>query len=233
MKKYLIYKTTNIITGKYYIGAHETENLSDTYLGSGSVLKKAINKYGKENFKKEILKECSSREEMYIEEQNIIKFHYKKENCYNVKHGGIGGWDYVNSNGLLRGDNNPMKRKDIKTKCGLSISKTKSKDKKYKKIATDNLKKAIESNTGRKRPTHSKFMKEWSTKYWEHNKESHRDCLSSWFLIIDPSGNEIKTNRLQEFCLTRDLPYTTIWKSSTTNAIIKKGKAKGWSCRKI
>ena len=68
---------------------------------------------------------------------------------------------------------------------------------------------------------------------WENNKESHRDCLSSWFLVIDPFGNEIKTNRLQEFCLTKKLPYTTIWKSSTTNATIKKGKAKGWSCRKI
>lgn len=233
MKKYLIYKTTNLITGKYYIGAHETDNLNDNYLGSGSVLKKALKKYGRENFKREILKECNSREEMYSEEQSIIKIHYKEDNCYNVKHGGVGGWDYVNSNGLLVGENNPMKRADIKTKCGLSISKTKTKSKKYKEIALINLEKAIEQNTGKQRPEHSKFMKEWSKQYWETNKEKQRDCLSSWFLVTDPHGKEYKTNRLEDFCLTQGLPYTTIWKSSTTNIPIKKGKAKGWACLKL
>lgn len=53
--KYTIYKTTNIKNGKYYIGKHQTENENDSYLGSGIALKKAIKKFGKNSFIKEIL----------------------------------------------------------------------------------------------------------------------------------------------------------------------------------
>lgn len=31
---YFIYKTTNLINGKYYIGQHRTECIDDGYLGS-------------------------------------------------------------------------------------------------------------------------------------------------------------------------------------------------------
>jgi hypothetical protein len=50
-----IYITTNLINGKQYIGLHSKNNKS--YLGAGTLLLKAIKKYGKENFSKEILKE--------------------------------------------------------------------------------------------------------------------------------------------------------------------------------
>jgi hypothetical protein len=58
----IIYKTTNLINGKIYIGKDSKNN--SKYLGSGLLLKRAILKYGKENFKKEILEECSSIEEL-------------------------------------------------------------------------------------------------------------------------------------------------------------------------
>ena len=51
MKYYYVYLTTNLINGKKYIGQHYGE-LDDYYLGSGSILKKAILKYGRKNFKK-------------------------------------------------------------------------------------------------------------------------------------------------------------------------------------
>ena len=55
MKKFYIYKTTNIITHKFYIGMHRTDNMNDGYLGSGVILKRSLKKYGKENHIKEIL----------------------------------------------------------------------------------------------------------------------------------------------------------------------------------
>lgn len=58
--KYIIYKTTNLITGKYYIGQHKQEQLEfDGYFGSGTILKEAIDFYGKENFIRETLEICT------------------------------------------------------------------------------------------------------------------------------------------------------------------------------
>ena len=68
-----IYKTTNLINNKIYIGQHKSEKFEpNKYIGSGVVLLKAINKYGFENFKCELLKECLSREEMNKEESFYI-----------------------------------------------------------------------------------------------------------------------------------------------------------------
>jgi len=232
MKRYLIYKTTNLINNKFYIGAHETINVNDGYLGSGILLNKAIKKYGIENFKKEILKEFNNSSEMYEEEKNIVEKFLGNPLCYNINSGGSGGWDYVNKN--INNKNNPMKNPDIVKKCMDANKKTRNKNKeKYAKIANENLKKAIAKNIGNKKPKHSKFMSEFMKNKWETKKESLRDNLSSWFLVIDPDKNEFKTNRLQDFCLQKNIPYTTIWKSSKDNKIIKKGKAKGWLCKII
>jgi len=55
-----IYLTINWITGKKYIG--QTNGNENSYIGSGRILLKAIKKYGKENFTKEIICSCNNRE---------------------------------------------------------------------------------------------------------------------------------------------------------------------------
>ena len=66
MKKFhFIYKTTNLVNGKYYIGAHSTDNLNDGYLGSGVGISRAIKRYGAENFKRDILEFVNSEEEKW------------------------------------------------------------------------------------------------------------------------------------------------------------------------
>lgn len=89
----IIYKITNLVNGKFYIGKDKHNN--PAYMGSGLLLKKAMNKYGKENFIKEILEECfnleelSKREIYWIEKLNAIK------EGYNIATGGEGGDTYT------------------------------------------------------------------------------------------------------------------------------------------
>lgn len=90
MKQYQIYLTTNLINNKKYIGQHYGY-LNDNYIGSGNTLKKAIEKYGKENFKKEILEICDSYEEMNEAEKKWIKEYnaVQSEEFYNIATGGF------------------------------------------------------------------------------------------------------------------------------------------------
>lgn len=67
----IIYKTTNLINGKWYIGKDELNN--PKYIGSGMLLTKAVQKYGKENFKKEILAEAGTRAALSQLEELFIK----------------------------------------------------------------------------------------------------------------------------------------------------------------
>jgi len=88
----IIYKTTNLVNGKVYVG-QDSKNNPD-YLGSGKIIKQAIVKYGKENFKKEILEECKSLDELNEREKywiDVLKTTNNKIG-YNVSSGGQTGW---------------------------------------------------------------------------------------------------------------------------------------------
>ena len=88
----IIYKTTNLINGKFYIGKDE-RNKPD-YLGSGINLQSAIKKYGEENFIKETVEVCSTREELIEREKYWIKETKSQEIGYNIADGGWGGNTY-------------------------------------------------------------------------------------------------------------------------------------------
>jgi len=99
-----IYKTTNLINGKIYIGEHNGKYTN--YLGSGKILKLAIKKYGKENFKREIIEECETLEELDEREIYWIEFYNSRDKKvgYNIREGGgLNGGKYD-----MSGPNNPM-----------------------------------------------------------------------------------------------------------------------------
>lgn len=98
MKLYTIYKITNKINGKFYIGKHITDNLNDEYMGSGKLIRKAIEKYGKDNFTKEIIQICNTEHDMNVLESVLIDLDNKQS--YNLQPGGKGGWNYINEMGL-------------------------------------------------------------------------------------------------------------------------------------
>jgi hypothetical protein len=103
---YTVYKITNKINNRNYVGYHSTYNLNDKYMGSGKLIKQAINKYGIENFNKEILEIFCNKRKAKIYE--IIYIHLTRshisQNGYNLTWGGDGGiganWD---------GDKNPSR----------------------------------------------------------------------------------------------------------------------------
>ena len=82
---HFIYKTTNVLNGKYYYGMHSTDNLNDGYYGSGRRLKRSLNKYGKENHKVEILEYLPNRESLINREKEIVNLNeIAKEDCMNL-----------------------------------------------------------------------------------------------------------------------------------------------------
>lgn len=90
--RYTIYKITNTVNGKYYIGKHQTENPMDRYFGSGRAIKAAIKMHGKKSFIKEILFDFDNEAEMNAKERELITEDIVADTMsYNMAVGGEGG----------------------------------------------------------------------------------------------------------------------------------------------
>ena len=89
---YCIYRTTNLINGKTYVGQHRFENVNDSYLGSGTLIRQAVTKYGIRSFKKEIIIFGDFTQEQIDKFERCMIF-FERLNSkaeYNIANGGNG-----------------------------------------------------------------------------------------------------------------------------------------------
>lgn len=97
-KHHIIYKTTCLISGRYYIGLHSTDNLDDGYTGSGKRLWQSIKKHGIENHRCEIIEHLPSRIALRAREAELVTEELIGDPmCMNIALGGGGGWEHVNA----------------------------------------------------------------------------------------------------------------------------------------
>ena len=88
----IIYQITNKVNNKIYIGVHSTNDLNDNYMGSGTSIIAAIKKYGKKQFKKEILYYFRNPIDAYSKEAELVNESFvSRQDTYNLRCGGEGG----------------------------------------------------------------------------------------------------------------------------------------------
>jgi len=138
---FYLYRITNLLNGKYYLGKRSFKGKMPEddikYLGSGKLIRRAIKKYGKESFKKEILSQHKTLKELNEAEATLIT--EKEINdlmCYNTTLGGHGGYLGGSASDKLRKtQQTPEYRKnmsialsnpDVKRKISESLRKTMS-----------------------------------------------------------------------------------------------------------
>jgi len=100
---FIVYKTTNKINGKIYVGKHQTNDLNDGYFGSGKLLEQAIKKYGSSNFIREVMFVFDNESDMNAKEKEIVTEAFcARQDTYNLLQGGHGGFSYLHASGLSR-----------------------------------------------------------------------------------------------------------------------------------
>lgn len=147
---YLIYKITNKINGKIYIGKHQTEDLNDGYMGSGLNIKRAVKKYGVENFSKEILFDVYGEDMMdFLEEAIVDEAFVARKDTYNMALGGEGGY------------------------LGEEVSRKISKACKGKKRSEETKKKMSEASKGRQMSEEARQKMSESARKRPSNRKGH------------------------------------------------------------
>lgn len=184
---YTIYKITNKINGKYYIGKHQTSDLDDGYFGSGKLISRAIKKYGIENFTKEILFIFDNQQEMNAKEKELVVV---SEDTYNLCPGGHGGFGYINENNLW---DTPQRLKAAKENLKIAViharkamSNPEIKERTYKKISQS----LIGRIGGFKGKTHSQSTKQKMSIRRKNNGKGIRNSQYGTMWITNGQQNK-------------------------------------------
>ncbi len=214
------YKITNLINNKIYYGVRMCYCLpeKDSYWGSGTIIKRAIKKYGKENFKKEIEKTFTTREEAELYEAKIVNEEFiEREDTYNLRIGGMNGFGSKLSeehkqkiSESLKGELNPMYSKTHTKQAREKISKT-HKGRILTKKHKDNISKVTKGeHNGMYGKKHSKeTIEKMSISHKNMTEKTRQKIRESKckhnYIITTPTGDSIITDNLKKFCRENNL----------------------------
>lgn len=192
----IIYLTVNKVNGKKYIGQHKCKTENDSYIGTGKTLKKAIEKYGRENFERHTLYKADSPEELDNMEIAFIKVFRATErnDFYNIAEGGA-------VNRTLKGKNNPFYGcKGPKHPCygrkhtAEELRKMSESQKGRPWIMKDETKKKISKTMKEKniKPQPTAYAKLKGKKGYAHAGRPHKHVLCVELGIVYESQSEIE-----------------------------------------
>lgn len=140
-KYHYVYVITNKVNKKFYIGKHSTSNLDDGYMGSGVAIKRAIKKYGEQNFVKRILCYCQTAfDALYVEQFLVTEYIVNRKDCYNMKTGGKRG----SAKGRISGMKGHHHSEETKQKLKLAWKK-----RRQKPVSEETRKKIGEAHKGK------------------------------------------------------------------------------------
>lgn len=201
---YTIYQITNLVNGKIYIGKHETKDPNDNYLGSGKMIRQAIEKYGIESFSKDVLFVFDNELDMNSKEKELVTEEFVKlKSNYNLCPGGQGGFGYLNSNGLNNSGNFAERRANISESI-----KTVWKNQNYRNnFSLEMSKRHSEGKIPYDGFKGKKHTEEWKKNQSQIMKEKSKGSKNSQFgtcWIYDPSSQKnlkIQKELLDEYLI--------------------------------
>lgn len=176
----LLYKITNLVNGKVYVGVHCTDNLEDGYMGSGPAIKAAIRKHGIENFKKEVLVYCLDADMAYAFERMVVNIDFvNRRDTYNMKAGGEGGKTGCKTSDETKrkiGEANKGKHRSEEAKRKMSEAKKGEKHPLFgKHLPEETKRKLSDVHKGKHHSEETKRKMAEATKaYWARKKELSR-----------------------------------------------------------
>lgn len=242
----LIYKATNKINGKAYIGQtvkslrkRKRDHLAAAFRpGADFYFWRAIRKYGPENFKWEKLCECASKVELDKKEKYYITYYNTFENGYNLTLGGEGNLGWIPSE--------EIKKKISKSRRGKLIGKDNPfYGKKHTKETRRKMSKNHPRLCGKDNPNYGRIASEETRRKiskaskgrWlgrEHTKiakDKIRKARVQKWLVVFPDGHKEIIENMLSFCRKNDLSPSIM--SMIASKKYRYKEYKGFRCKKI
>lgn len=172
---YYLYQITNKVNNKIYIGVHKTIDMNDGYMGSGKIVNNAIAKYGIENFSKIILETFDTSEDMYAREKEIVNDEFlMREDTYNLRRGGTGGFDYINKSAIPKflGKTHTEETKQKIREKRIGVTHYVPDDETKLKISNSKCGKSTKLKGSSKSEEHKRKISDAIQKKWQMKKQS-------------------------------------------------------------